>query len=147
MQKNLAKQPVYKYRVNFGAEIDNYQWKVLLLNIFLFQLILVAIRKIWTSFIYKWWQWTRCMWFTCLYVSSIKNIFESGILVSGVSTAWEDTDDCVKQYRCVLAVYLITVLSSLYVIIMDCTINAPVHGDNVVGGLNKTDKYYLKGKM
>ena len=34
MPKNSAKRPVEKYRVNIGVEIDNYQWKVLLLNIF-----------------------------------------------------------------------------------------------------------------
>ena len=33
MQKNSAKRPVQKYRVNIGVEIENYQWKVLLLNI------------------------------------------------------------------------------------------------------------------
>ena len=45
MQKNLAKKPVYKYRVNIGAEINNYQRKVLLLNILQVQLILVTTKK------------------------------------------------------------------------------------------------------
>ena len=45
MQKNLAKQAVYKYKVNIGSDIDNYEWKVLLLNILKIQLILVAMRK------------------------------------------------------------------------------------------------------
>ena len=39
-----------------------------------------------------------------------------------------------------------TFLSSSYVIIMDCAINAPYHGNNVVDGLNATAKRYLKGK-
>ena len=52
----------------------------------------------------------------------IKN-FESGILVTGMSTVLEETDGCAKQYRCALAVYLMTVLSSSYGIIMDCSIN------------------------
>ena len=30
-------------------------------------------------------------------------------------------------------------------IIMDRAINAPVHGNNIVDGINTTDKYYLKG--
>ena len=30
---------------------------------------------------------------------------------------------------------------------MDCAINAPGHVNNVVDGLNTTDKRYLKGKM
>ena len=37
-------------------------------------------------------------------------IFESGILVSDVSTVWEDTSGCDKQYRCSLDIYLMTVL-------------------------------------
>ena len=64
-----------------------------------------------------------------------------------MSIAWDYNDGCVEQYRCVLAVYLMTVLSSLYGIIMDCAINAQGHGNNVVGGLNETEKTYLKGKM
>ena len=43
MQKNSAKQPVDKYKVNLGVEIDNYQRKVLLLNIFQIKLILLAM--------------------------------------------------------------------------------------------------------
>ena len=45
MQKNPAKQLVYKYKVNIGTEKRNYQWKALLLNIFQIQLIKVAIKQ------------------------------------------------------------------------------------------------------
>ena len=45
MHKTSAKQLVYKYRVNIGVEIDNYEWKVFELNIFQFQFILVAMKK------------------------------------------------------------------------------------------------------
>ena len=67
--------------------------------------------------------------------------------MSGISTVWEDTDGCAKKYKCALAIYLMTVLSSSYGITMDRTINAPVHGNNVVYGLNATDTNYLKDKM
>ena len=40
-----SKQLVYKYEANIGVEIVNYQWKVLLLNIFQIQLIQVAMRQ------------------------------------------------------------------------------------------------------
>ena len=30
---------------------------------------------------------------------------------------------------------------------MDSVINAPGHGNNVVDGLNATDKHYFKGEM
>ena len=72
---------------------------------------------------------------------------DSGILVSGMSTVWEDTDDCAKKHRCDLTIYLMTVLSSSYGIIMDRAINAPGHGNNVVDALNATEKRYLKGEM
>ena len=87
----------------------------------------------------------KCMWLTCSYVSSIKNIFDSVIFVYRMSTDWEDTDGCAKQYSCALAIYLMTVLLSSYGIITDCAINAPGHGNNIVGELNATDKRYLKG--
>ena len=38
--------------------------------------------------------------------------FELGIVVPGMSKVWEDTDGCAKQYRCALAIYLVTLLSS-----------------------------------
>ena len=64
-----------------------------------------------------------------------------------MSTVWEDTNGCAKQYKCALAIYLMIVLSSSYGIIMDHEINAPGHGKNFVDGLNLTEKYYLKGGM
>ena len=67
--------------------------------------------------------------------------------MSVMSTVWEDTDGCAKQYRCALSINLMTLLSSSYGIIMDFTINAIIHGNNVVDGLNATNKHYLKGKM
>ena len=62
-----------------------------------------------------------------------------------MSTIYEDTDDCAKQYRFALDKYLITVLSSSYGITMDCAINSLGHEKKVVYGLNATDKRYLKG--
>ena len=40
-----------------------------------------------------------------------------------------------------------TVLSSLYGIMVDRAINRPVHGNNVVDGLNATKKRYFKEQM
>ena len=65
----------------------------------------------------------------------------------GMSTLCEDTDGCTKQYMCALAIYLMTVLSSSYGIIMDRTVNEPGHGKNVAYELNATEKCYPKGKM
>ena len=52
-------------------------------------------------------------------------ILESVILVYGMSTILEDTDGCANQYRCDLVVYLMDVLSSLYIIITYHQINSP----------------------
>ena len=40
-----------------------------------------------------------------------------------------------------------TLLSSSYGIITDSTINVTGHGNNVVYGMNATDKRYLKGEV
>ena len=64
-----------------------------------------------------------------------------------MSTVLEDTDSCAKQYICALVIYLMTVLSSSYGIIMYISINAPGNGNNVADGLNTTDKRYLKEQM
>ena len=72
---------------------------------------------------------------------NILKISESGILVSGMSTVWEDTDVCTKQYRRALNIYIVTVLSSSHGIKMYSAINAPGHGNNFIDGLNATDKH------
>ena len=40
-----------------------------------------------------------------------------------------------------------TVLSYLYGMTMDRAINSPGHGNNILYGLNATEKHYLKEKM
>ena len=84
------------------------------------------------------------MSFTCSYVSSIQKLFESGLLLSGMSIVWEYTNGCAKHYMCSLAIYLMTVISYPCVIIMNREINVSGHGKNVADGLNVTDKRYLK---
>ena len=66
----------------------------------------------------------------------IKYILESGILFSGMSIVWEDTNICANQYMCSLSIYLLTVLSS-----------SSGNVSNVVVGINTTDKHYLKEQM
>ena len=64
-----------------------------------------------------------------------------------MSTLWEDTNGCAKKYRCALDIYLMLVISSSYGIIIYRAINSPGHGNNVVDGLNATEKRYLKEQM
>ena len=58
----------------------------------------------------------------------------------GMSTVWEDTDGCDNQYMCALSIYVLTVLSSLYGVIMDRVINALGRGNIVVDRLDATYK-------
>ena len=69
------------------------------------------------------------------------------LLVSGVSTVWEYNHGCVNQYRFSLAIYLMTVLSPLYGILMDFVDNTTGNGKNVVGSINDTKTFYLKKQM
>ena len=71
---------------------------------------------------------------------------KSGLLVSSMSTVWLETNGCAKQYMLYLATYLMTVISSLYGIIMYGEILAYVNGNNVVDVINATVKLFLKGK-
>ena len=65
--------------------------------------------------------------------------------MSAVSILWEDTNGYANKYRCDLSIYLITVLSSSYGIIMNPAINEPGHGKSIVDVLNAADKPYLEG--
>lgn len=60
---------------------------------------------------------------------------------------FDNTDGCAKQYRCWVAVYLLTLLAVSQSIMIDRAIKAPGHGKDIVDGLNATDKSYLKESM
>ena len=62
----------------------------------------------------------------------------------GKSTAWENTGGCTKQYKYALGIYLMTVLSSIFGIIIDFVINVPGCENNIVDGIDATDKQYFK---
>ena len=50
------------------------------------------------------------------------------VLTTSLSTIWETTDGCAEKYRCASALYLMSVMSQTYSIIIDRCINAPGHG-------------------
>eukprot|EP00957_Ditylum_brightwellii_P184943 14085072-Ditylum_brightwellii.AAC.1 len=56
----------------------------------------------------------------------------------------DDTDDCSKQCRSALSLYLISTISMKYGIVIDHAVGAPGHGKNVMDGLNAVDKRYLR---
>ena len=83
------------------------------------------------------------MWFTLSYASAIKKLFDPVVLVCRMSIVWEDTDGCVNKYSCSLDIYLMTLLSYLYGIITDSSINAPGRVSSVFDGINAMYKRYL----
>ena len=58
----------------------------------------------------------------------ISLIKDKKILKISLSKIWENTDGCSEQYRCASALYLMSVMSQCYSIIIDRGINAPGHG-------------------
>ena len=65
------------------------------------------------------------------------------VLTTSLSTIWENTDGCAEQYRCASALYLISVMSQTYSIIIDRGISVSGHGKEVVDVLNSIDKRYI----
>ena len=63
--------------------------------------------------------------------------------MSTLSTIWENTDGCEEQYRCASSLYLMSVLSQFYSVIIDVGVSANGHGKEVVGGLNYIGKRYI----
>ena len=56
---------------------------------------------------------------------------------------WDQTDGCAKQYRCSIAYYLMSYLSTSYHIVLDRAVDTPGHGKDVVNGFNAVQKIYL----
>ena len=73
-------------------------------------------------------------------ISLLKNKQE---LTISLSTIWENTDGCAEQHKFASALYLMSVISQTYSIIIDRGISAPWHGKEVVDGLNAVDKRYI----
>ena len=64
-------------------------------------------------------------------------------MTTSLSTIWENIDGCEKQYRCASAMYLMSVISQCYSIIIYRGISAPGNGKEVVYELNAVDKRYI----
>ena len=64
-------------------------------------------------------------------------------MTTSLITIWENNDGCAEQYRCASALYLMSVMSKCYSIIIDRGIISPGHGKEVVDGLNDVDNHYI----
>ena len=67
----------------------------------------------------------------------------SKCLFSGHSTIWENTYSCADHYICDTSLYLLSILSQSFNIIINRGISAPGHVIEVVDGLNYTDKRFI----
>ena len=56
---------------------------------------------------------------------------------------WDQTYGCAKQYRCSIAYYLMSYLSTLYQTVLDRAVDTPDHGKDLVDGFNAVQKRYL----
>ena len=56
---------------------------------------------------------------------------------------WDQTDGCAKQYRCYIAYYIMSYLSTSYQIFFDRAVDTPGHGTDIVDGFKAVHKRYL----
>ena len=56
---------------------------------------------------------------------------------------WDQTDGCANQYKCSIAYYLISYLTTSYQIFLDRAVDTPGHRKDVVYGFNAVQKRYL----
>ena len=56
-------------------------------------------------------------------------------------------DGCAEQYRCATVLFLLLMLSNAYSLIFNRSIGAPVHGREIVDGLNDTEKNCFKYQL
>ena len=72
----------------------------------------------------------------------INRLFEDGVF-SKNGTMLDDTDGCAKQYRCAVAIYLLSMFSMKFGITIDRQVGAPGHGKDIIDGVNAVDKKYI----
>ena len=53
---------------------------------------------------------------------------------------WDQTDGCAKKYRCSIAYYLMSYLSTSYQIILHRAVDTPGHGKYIVHGFKAVQK-------
>ena len=58
-------------------------------------------------------------------------------------TMWDQIYGCANQYRCSIAYYLMSYLSTSYQIFLDRAVDKPGNGKYVVDGFNAVQKRYL----
>ena len=128
-------------------EIENLSIEGITVEYFPNSIDPVRSGKIWISFIYKWWQWTRYKWFKCAHDSYIKEI----IWIRSISVLYVNSMGIHQWLWKAIYVYFGYILNDCAIILIwyynGFKINATGHGNNVVDRLNVTDTRYWKGEM
>ena len=93
--------------------------------------------------LYIWQQQTGCCHYYCTHQTIDFIAQEQKLLTTTLITIWENTDGCAEQYKCASTLYLFSVMSQCYSIIIYRDISAPGHGKEVVDRLNAVDKRYI----
>ena len=62
---------------------------------------------------------------------------------SKLSTLWENTNGWVEHYRYTTGLYLFSMLSQNYYVIIGHVASSPEHGRDVLGVINTTDKRFF----
>ena len=60
-----------------------------------------------------------------------------------LSEIWENTDCCAEHYICATELYLMSMFSHSFSVIIDRGISAPVHSIELVYGINTIEKSFL----
>ena len=69
------------------------------------------------------------------------------VLFYDMSNTWVNTDGCVEQYCCETSLYLLSMLTNAYNIIIYRSVGDPGHGRDVIDGLNDTHKIFISMLM
>ena len=78
---------------------------------------------------------------TCKHI--IKLLKQRKIMSSKLSTLWENTDGRAENYRCATSLFLLSILSQDFYLIIDHGVSAPGNFRDVVDGLNATEKRFI----
>ena len=66
-------------------------------------------------------------------------MYENNLFINNI-IIFDNTDICIKQYRCENAMWLLSVLEFMHRVMIDRCINSTGHGRSNIYGINGADK-------
>ena len=81
---------------------------------------------------------------TAAHIKTIMGLLQNiKVSLTKNNTIWDNTDGCAEKYICATEIYLLSMLSHAYTIVIDSVIVAPGHGEYFVDFLNATYKRFV----